>query len=545
MTMMKMKKNVLWLLLTVLAVASLTSCGSDGDGSVVIPPSNPPKFESVSGKYEISDKTSPYESVELGASGDYVVTKRGYTSSQASAKAKGMLSLEREASLTRAATDGGIIYGTYTQIDGNTFNLEGFGVIELITNGGGTVTGISITPSGGNEMTFSASKAQEMGSDELTEALCRTWKVIGGVEKGYDHYDGEYEYPFDANDPGALKEIMFTKSGTFLNLYNDNTIEALFWKWEDQGKMLLRGSWDNIWYNDDDGNFTVQFSAGNRLTIREYYVDNESGEWYDNTIELEEKNPTSADDEEVVVPTGQSPLEKVFTGSLVDIVDDHGRDQFVYQNGFLTQVKYVGDSYEQSYVINFEYLYLNSSKPATDPDVRYTKKREDGTTSYVYDIWLDEAGFAKDIKSTHYEKDGTTVSFDFRSSCRYDSEGHLVYMNEGREEREYNLTWTGGDITSIETVDRHTINYSYNESLNENNLMFFYDMFDMDIEELKYLYWAGLMGVAPKHTLIHSEEMGYEEGVYDYQWEANRILSKRSYEGDDAWEEIVNFTFVE
>lgn len=62
------------------------------------------------------------------------------------------------------------------------------------------------------------------------------------MEKGYDHYDGEYEYPFDANDPGALKEIMFSKSGTFLNLYNDNTIEALFWKWEDQGKMLLRGS---------------------------------------------------------------------------------------------------------------------------------------------------------------------------------------------------------------------------------------------------------------------------------------------------------------
>ena len=316
MTMMKMKKNVLWLLLTVLAVAGFTSCGSDGDGSVVIPPSNPPKFESVSGKYEISDNTSPYESVELGASGDYVVTKRGYTYSQAPAKAKGMLSLECEASLTRAATDGGVIYGTYTQIDGNTFNLEGFGVIELITNGGGTVTGISITPNGGSEMTFSASKAQEMGSDELTEALCRTWKVIGGVEKGYDHYDGEYEYPFDANDPGALKEIMFTKSGTFLNLYNDNTIEALFWKWEDQGKMLLRGSWDNIWYNDDDGNFTIQFSAGNRLTIREYYVDNESGEWYDNTIELEEKNPASADDDEVVIPTGESPLEKVFTGNL-------------------------------------------------------------------------------------------------------------------------------------------------------------------------------------------------------------------------------------
>lgn len=545
MTMMKMKKNVLWLLLMVLAVASLTSCGSDGDGSVVIPPANPPKFESVSGKYEISDNTSPYESVELGASGDYVVTKCGYTSSQASTKAKGMLSLEREASLTRAATDGGVIYGTYTQIDGNTFNLEGFGVIELLTNGGETVTGISITPNGGNEMTFSASKAQEMGSDELTEALCRTWKVIGGVEKGYDHYDGEYEYPFDANDPDALKEIMFTKSGTFLNLYNDNTIEALFWKWGDQGKMLLRGSWDNIWYNDDDGNFTVQFSAGNRLTIREYYVDNESGEWYDNTIELEEKNPTSTDDEEVIVPSGQSPLEKVFTGNLVDIVDDHGRDQFIYQNGFLTQVKYVGDSYEHPYVINFEYLYLNSSKPATDPDVRYTKTREDGTTSYVYNIWLNEAGFAKDIKSTHYEEDGTTVSFDFESSCRYDSEGHLVYMNEGREEREYNLTWTGGDITSIETVGRHTTNYSYNESLNENNLMFFYDMFDMDIEELKYLYWAGLMGMAPKHTLIHSEEMGYEEGVYDYQWEANRILSKRSYEGDDAWEEIVNFTFVE
>lgn len=41
---------------------------------------------------------------------------------------------------------------------------------------------------------------------------------------------------------------------------------------------------------------------------------------------------------------------------------------------------------DEGYEINFEYLYLNPDKAASDPDVRYTKKRADESVSYVYNV---------------------------------------------------------------------------------------------------------------------------------------------------------------
>lgn len=61
-------------LLTVLTVPCFFSCSDDTEDVVVN--MNPPQYESVSGKYEITDSSSPYASIELGASGDYVVIKR-------------------------------------------------------------------------------------------------------------------------------------------------------------------------------------------------------------------------------------------------------------------------------------------------------------------------------------------------------------------------------------------------------------------------------------------------------------------------------------
>lgn len=51
-------------LLTVLVVPCFFSCSDDSEDVVVN--MNPPQYESVSGKYEITDSSSPYASVELG-----------------------------------------------------------------------------------------------------------------------------------------------------------------------------------------------------------------------------------------------------------------------------------------------------------------------------------------------------------------------------------------------------------------------------------------------------------------------------------------------
>ena len=308
-------------LLAVLTVPCFFSCSDDTEDVVVN--MNPPQYESVSGKYEITDSSSPYASIELGASGDYVVIKRsgGYA---VSSLQKGNL-FSRKAPASRAVTYDNVVYGTYIQIDDETFNLEGFGVIQLKSNGGQGITDVIIKPNGGNEMTFAVKKAETMGDDDLTNALCRTWKVTNIHERGYDSYDGEYDDTYTPDEYyGAIAEVMFSKSGTFLSFYNDNEVEAHFWKWENQGERQIRYSWDNVWNNDDEeGNFTVNFSSDNRLTIHEYYRDYETGEWYESTVELVEKNPSGSDGDEgdVTVPTDKTPVERVFTGKLVSEVD--------------------------------------------------------------------------------------------------------------------------------------------------------------------------------------------------------------------------------
>lgn len=156
---------------------------------------------------------------------------------------------------------------------------------------------------------------------------------------------------------------------------------------------------------------------------------------------------------------------------------------------------------------------------------------------------MNEAGFAERINSTHFDDYG---GFDFESTCEYDEEGHLVFMYEGREEREYKLTWTDGDLVSVDRLNReHTADFTYSETPNANNLMFFYDIYGMDLEELKYLYWAGLLGVSPRHLVassyIHSD--GYDHPYEEYKWEDDKILSRHS--GDEDWSEEILFTFAD
>ena len=154
------------------------SCSDDnegGTGNIDLPT---PPYESVSGKYEITSASSPYESIELGASGNYIVTRSygGYSmTAQAGARTRKSM-LAKSGATTRSTEYGGIIYGTFTETGENEYALDGFGTIKLNYTGS-EVTGIEITPANGQTQTYTAEKTATMGDDNITNALCRTWKV--------------------------------------------------------------------------------------------------------------------------------------------------------------------------------------------------------------------------------------------------------------------------------------------------------------------------------------------------------------------------------
>lgn len=62
-----MKKNYLWMMvLTLFTAIGFVACSDDDNTLLNL---GTPPYEAVSGKYNVTTPDSPYESIELGASG--------------------------------------------------------------------------------------------------------------------------------------------------------------------------------------------------------------------------------------------------------------------------------------------------------------------------------------------------------------------------------------------------------------------------------------------------------------------------------------------
>ena len=266
-----------------LTMPFLTACGDDESIDL-----GTPKYESISGKYTINNPSSPYKSIELGAGGDYIVTLNNGYNTNLSTK----VTLNKETygifrqpkTQSRATNYNGIIYGQYTENSDGTLNLEGFGTIEIEYGTGEEVKGFNLTPTNGGPVTLDVTKEETMSDDELTNALCRTWKIekVRMIEQG----DGEsYDITLTPQDweqfEGEIevfpKEVLFSKSGTYMIYYADQSIGISSWKWKNQSAGTIYYSWDNEWYDDEFA--TLSFS-GNQLIISETYEENDELGYY-------------------------------------------------------------------------------------------------------------------------------------------------------------------------------------------------------------------------------------------------------------------------
>ena len=63
--------------------------------------------------------------------------------------------------------------------------------------------------------------------------------------------------------------------------------------------------------------------------------------------------------------------------------------------------------------------------------------------------------------------------------------------------------------------------------------MFFDDTFDIDIEELQYAYYAGLLGKATKHLPVRSIDEKNEVSTFRWTLDSNGYPTRFS-EGDDT-----------
>lgn len=228
----------------------------------------------------------------------------------------------------------------------------------------------------------------------------------------------------------------------------------------------------------------------------------------------------------------KTQVDKVFPNKLLQQVGDM---VFTYSNGFLTKIT------DKEGTATFTYNYPVKTKATGTPDVIVNYKC---TPGYTIEVWVNSQGFAEEIHQTNIDSNGYIYSSS--KICKYDSEGHLTFMKDSRENREYSITWKDGNIVKVQTKcfsDNGNLewdrlhNFDYYTTVNSRNILLYYNIYDIDIDEVDCLYWAGLLGIAPKNLAKSlNGSINYNGGYsqtenYNYTWDNNGI----TIDGDDSY----------
>lgn len=149
----------------------------------------------------------------------------------------------------------------------------------------------------------------------------------------------------------------------------------------------------------------------------------------------------------------------------------------------------------------------------------------------VYTLNIGSNGFATNGTATYTygnEKESGNFSFAY-------SGGYLTAINTTGEEGydNYKITWENGNITRVvneyrfkdedgEDSGTYTTTATYDGNLNVANISFFDELVDLD--ELEYAYYAGLLGKTTKNLLKSKVETGDSSPYttnYTYELDAN------------------------
>ncbi len=301
----------------VLALCSVAfvACSSDDDdeNGNDIGNFDAPAFETDAAKYEIQDASSAYNSIELTASGNYIIQKNSsnYAPSRALTEPialKTVRTFTSKRPMTRASEYANILYGKYTKLSDGEYALEGFGTIKINFNSSSNAYSLEVTPNGGATETVTASKAHVKADSGMTNSLCRTWKFtkfrniskLNGrtlyditytdlgdfYQKAYDATGDEtwledlkyyQENPSEEGD--TPEEVIFTKSGTYIVKYKHGTLAVSFWRWYNADKGIMQYSWNDT-FEDEEETCNIKFD-GNQCVVYDNYSETYEGSKYE------------------------------------------------------------------------------------------------------------------------------------------------------------------------------------------------------------------------------------------------------------------------
>lgn len=231
----------------------------------------------------------------------------------------------------------------------------------------------------------------------------------------------------------------------------------------------------------------------------------------------EDEDEPNIDGEETINPG------RVFTNGLPKSAE--GATMTYNEKGLLTKLLT-----NEGQEITFE--YDNKTRAVNQSsDVRMKVVEEDGVI-FIFDMQINDNGFVTHCTET--KEDGDIETWDFK----YTAEGNLNYMKRSEGGNEVTkIIYQSGNIIRTETIseDDDTEGYSCdvkytseeNVSLiaNKGCIMLFDQTFGVDMDEMKYAYYAGLLGKATKDLPIEiTDKYSDNDEVYisKFNWTFNQ-----------------------
>ncbi|MDH6309961.1 hypothetical protein M2451_002852 [Dysgonomonas sp. PFB1-18] len=239
--------------------------------------------------------------------------------------------------------------------------------------------------------------------------------------------------------------------------------------------------------------------------------------------------------------------KKVFTGDLPKKV---GESTLKYNSDGLLEE--ISNTYEK---VTFEYPAKTKSTGGDNIVIMNFQDLMHPEEGFVIRLKIGANGFASEAQQT-FAEDSTIDTWEFG----YNGDGQLNHVKRkesGNNDSETTtMTYKDGNLTYVKMTEDNS--YYYNTSAiiytseahpqgieNKGCIMLFDTLMGMDIDEMEYAYYAGLLGKATKNLplkLAEEWEGDPEYDVYIYDWTLNAKGYPTSMKFDE-WGTIVRLNF--
>ena len=252
------------------------------------------------------------------------------------------------------------------------------------------------------------------------------------------------------------------------------------------------------------------------------------------------------DDESFIVGKPSNIFSNVspkIVGKYSIYYDEQGRVSMVTERGEYTFRKAI-----------FDY-----SPADRDCDVRIDIAEENYGEMISLHVSLNKNGYAEYVS----EIEDNRIDEDWK--FEYNSNGQLIKMvrSEGGSETT-TVTYQEGDITNVERKSKFsdsgtssTIEYGTEKIENKGSVMLFDEMLCIDMDEMGFAYFAGLLGKPTSHLPQSNKSIDYSSGGYkittykSFSWslDANRlpvsVLIEERYDNTTPYTKTYSFDWGE